>query len=144
MRAGVATSAYVLLLGLSLARLASRPGFAAGEAVAMIVLGLALSAAAFAVTRGAVLRPVVIRRAGRELAAITAYLAALAVGFLGWGLSAVRAAVAAEPAQSIALLAAKLAAMSSCPRRSSSPRAPPPAISSGSTGRAGSRRARCS
>src|SRR5512143_351319 len=111
MRAGVATSAYVLLLGLSLARLLPRPGFAAGEALAMIVLGLALSAAAFAATRGAVPRPQVVRHPGRELAAITAYLVLFAFGFLGWGLSAVRGAVTTEPARSIAVLAAKLAAM---------------------------------
>ena len=110
MRAGAATSVYVLLLGLSLARLVPRPGLA-GEAAAMIVLGLALSAAAFAATRGAVPRPVVVRHAGRELAAIVAYLALFAVGFLGWGLSAVRGAVTSEPAQSTAVLAAKLATM---------------------------------
>jgi membrane protease YdiL (CAAX protease family) len=112
MRAGPAIAAYVLLLGLSLARLGPRPGFAAGEAVAaMIVFGLVLSAAALLATRGATPRPVAVRHAGRELAVVSAYLVLFAVGFLGWGLSALRAAVPAEPAQSIALLAAKLAAM---------------------------------
>jgi membrane protease YdiL (CAAX protease family) len=52
-----------------------------------------------------------VRHAGRELAVIGAYLFLFAVGFLGWGLSALRAAVPAEPMQSVALLAAKLVAM---------------------------------
>jgi CAAX protease family protein len=112
MRGGLAIAAYVLLLGLSLARLGPRPGFAAGEAAAgMIVFGLLFSLAALLATRGASPRPLVVRHAGRELAAIAAYLAVFAVAFLGWGLSALRAAVPSEPARSVALLAAKLATM---------------------------------
>lgn len=112
MRGGLAVAAYALLLALSLGRLAPRPGFAAGEAVAgMVVFGLLFSLAALWATRGATPRPVQVGRPGRELAAIAAYLAVFALGFLGWGLSALRAAVPAEPAQSVAILAAKLAAM---------------------------------
>jgi len=112
MRGSLAITIYVVLLGLSLARLGPRPGFAAGEAVAgMIVFGLLFSLAAFGVTRGALPRPVEVRHAGRELAAVAAYLVLFAVGFLGWGLSALRAAVPGHPAQSVALLAAKLATM---------------------------------
>ena len=112
MRGAIAIATYVVLLGLSLARLGPRPGFAAGEAVAgMIVFGLLFSLAAFWVTRGARPRPVEVRRPGRELAAIAAYLVLFAVAFLGWGLSALRGAVPGEPAQSIVLLAAKLGAM---------------------------------
>ena len=112
MRGIIAVTTYLLLLGLSLARLAPRPGFAAGEAVAaMVVFGLFFSLAAFWATRGATPRPVVVRSAGRELAVIAAYLAVFALAFLGWGLSALRAAVPDEPAQSVALLLAKLLAM---------------------------------
>jgi membrane protease YdiL (CAAX protease family) len=112
MRAGLAIAAYVLLLGLSLARLGPRPGFAAGEAAAgMIVFGVLLSVLALAATRGASPRRVDVARPGRELAAVSAYLVVFAVAFLGWGLSAVRAAVPSEPARSVAVLAAKLAAM---------------------------------
>jgi membrane protease YdiL (CAAX protease family) len=111
MRGGLAIAAYVLILGLGLARLGPRPGFAAGEAAGMVLFGLLFSLAALWATRGAKPRPVVLRHAGRELAAIAAYLVLFAVGFLGWGLSALRTAVPAEPAQSIALLVAKLAAM---------------------------------
>ena len=112
MRDAVAVSTYVLLLGLSLARLGPRPGFAAGEAVAgMIVFGLLFSLAAFWVTRGATPRPVEMRRPGRELAAVAAYLVLFSAGFLGWGLSALRAAVPTEPSQSVVLLATKLVAM---------------------------------
>jgi membrane protease YdiL (CAAX protease family) len=112
MRGIIAIAAYILLLGLSLARLGPQPGFATGEAAAgMIVFGLLFSLAAFWATRGAKPRPVEVRHAGRELAAIVAYLVLFAVGFLGWGLSAVRAAVPGEPSQSIALLAAKLGAL---------------------------------
>ncbi len=112
MRGAVAMTTYVLLLGLSLKRLGSRPGFAAGEAVAgMVVFGFLFSLAALWTTRGATPRPVAVKSAGRELAAMVAYLVVFAVGFLGWGLSALRAAVPGEPTQFIALLAAKLAAM---------------------------------
>ena len=112
MRGAFAIATYLLLLGLSLAQLGTRPGLAPGEAVAgMIVFGLFFSVAALWATRGATPRSVVVKQAGRELAAIVAYLALFAVGFLGWGLSALRAAVPGEPAQAIALLAAKLGAM---------------------------------
>jgi hypothetical protein len=97
MRAGVAIVVYVLLLGMSLARLVPRPGFAAGEAAAgMIVFGLALSAAAWAATAGASPRPIVVRHAGRELAAITAYLfrAAFQARAAAWLRSEVAAIVA--------------------------------------------------
>jgi membrane protease YdiL (CAAX protease family) len=112
MRGSLAVAVYVVLLGVSLARLDRRPGFAAGEAIAgMVVFGLFFSVAALWATRGATPRPAVVKRAGRELAAVTAYLALLAVAFLGWGLSALRAAFPAEPMQSVVLLAAKLVAM---------------------------------
>jgi membrane protease YdiL (CAAX protease family) len=112
MRGSIAVAAYVVLLGASLARLGRRPGFERGEAVAgLIVFGLLFSMAAFWATRGATPRPVVVRRAGRELAAVTAYLVLFALVFLGWGLSALRAAFPAEPVQSVVLLAAKLVAM---------------------------------
>ena len=112
MRASVAIAIYVLLLALSLARLGPRPGFAAGEAVAgMIVFGLFFSLVAFWVTRGAAPRPVEMRHAGRELAAVGSYMVLFAVGFLGWGLSALRAACPGHPAQEVVLLGAKVAAM---------------------------------
>jgi hypothetical protein len=101
MRGFIAVAAYVVLLGASLARLGRRPGLAAGEAIAgMIVFGLLFSVAALWATRGATPRPLVVRYAGRELAAVTAYLALFSVVFLGWGLSALRAAFPAEPMQS--------------------------------------------
>ncbi|HEX9187760.1 MAG TPA: CPBP family intramembrane glutamic endopeptidase [Vicinamibacteria bacterium] len=112
MRASLAVSTYLLLVGTSLARLGSSPGFAAGEALAgMVVFGLLFSLVALGVTRGATPRPVEVRRPGRELAAVTAYLVVFAAGFLGWGLSALRAAVPGEPQRSVVLLVAKLAAM---------------------------------
>ena len=68
MRGVIAVATYLLLLGLSLARLGPRPGFAAGEAVAgMVVFGLLFSLAALWATRGATPRPVVVKSAGREL-----------------------------------------------------------------------------
>jgi membrane protease YdiL (CAAX protease family) len=112
MRASLAVATYLLLIGSSLARLGSRPGFAAGEALAgMVVFGLLFSLVAPGVTRGATPRPVEVRRPGPELAAVTAYLVVFAAVFLGWGLSALRAAVPGEPQRSVVLLVAKLAAM---------------------------------
>jgi membrane protease YdiL (CAAX protease family) len=112
MRASLAVATYLLLIGSSLARLGSRPGFAAGEALAgMVVFGLLFSLVALGVTRGATPRPVEVRRPGPELGAVTAYLVVFAAVFLGWGLSALRAAVPGEPQRSVVLLVAKLAAM---------------------------------
>jgi membrane protease YdiL (CAAX protease family) len=124
MRGGLAIATYVLLLGLSLARLGPRPGFAAGEAMAgMIVFGLLFSGAALWATRGA--GPAGRGRPGGA-AAIAAYLVLFAVGFLGWGSPprrrAGRAGAVGRP------LAAKLGAMVLFPGPFSWPGATPPLL----------------
>ncbi len=111
-RALLACITYVLLWGGGVVVLARDPGFATGEAfAAMLVLGVGLSAAAWLATLGASPRPQAVREPGREFLCITAVLIAIGIGFLGFGLSAVRAAVSDDPARSIAIVAAKLLAL---------------------------------
>ncbi|HET8542115.1 MAG TPA: CPBP family intramembrane glutamic endopeptidase [Anaeromyxobacter sp.] len=109
-RALVASGAYALIYGACLLVLLRAPGFEAGDAVAvLLVLGVAPSLAAWLATIGATPRVQPVREPGRELLWIALLLVGIGVGFLGYGLSAVRAAVTDEPARSVAILAAKLA-----------------------------------
>lgn len=108
----VAAIAYALLYIGGLAVLHRDPSFATSETLSvMFVLGLGLSVAAWLATLGASARAQRVSAPNHELLWIALLLAAIGVGFLGYGLSAVRAAVAAEPARMVAVLAAKLAAL---------------------------------
>jgi membrane protease YdiL (CAAX protease family) len=115
-RALVALVAYAVIYALSLAHLAQQPGFGIGEPLAILVIfGAFMSALAWLTTRGIVPRPHPVRAPARESLVLLAYLAVFALGFLGWGLSAVKAAVPGEPAQTIAVVVAKLLAMVGAP-----------------------------
>lgn len=110
---------YVLLYGASLGRLGSAPGFEAGESLAvLLIFGLGYSLAAVLATRGIeppsapstrVLAP------GRETALVVVYLVAFAFAVLGWGFSALRAALPAGRLQETAILAVKLLTMVALP-----------------------------
>jgi membrane protease YdiL (CAAX protease family) len=76
--------------------------------ISMTVFAGALSALAWALTRGAAPPGPPVRRPGVELAVLAAFLVVYAVGFLGFGLSAVREAFEAGRAQESAVLTAKL------------------------------------
>jgi membrane protease YdiL (CAAX protease family) len=111
-RALLACVAYALLWGAGVVVLARDPGFEMGEALAvMLLLGVGLSAAAWLVTLGASPRPQFVREPGREVLYLTAILAGIGIGFLGYGLSVLHAAVSHDPARSIAIVAAKLLAL---------------------------------
>ncbi len=104
--------AYALLWGAGVVVLARDPGFETGEALAvMLVVGVGLSAAAWLATLGASPRPQAVREPGRELLCLTALLVGIGIGFLGYGLSMLRAAVSHDPARSIAIVVAKLLAL---------------------------------
>lgn len=77
--------------------------------VALGIFGLILPAIAWALTRRA--RPPAVRvdRPGLELGAVLVFLAIYAVGFLGYGMTAVKAGVPAGPGQEVAVLVLKLA-----------------------------------
>jgi membrane protease YdiL (CAAX protease family) len=100
----------------SLAVLSTQPGFDAGEALAvLVVFGLGYSAAAWWATRAAMPAACEVRVPGRELALVLGYLVFFAVAVLGWGLSAVRAAVPDGRLEETALLFAKLLTMVAVP-----------------------------
>src|SRR5258706_13617542 len=58
--------------------------------ISLGVFGVALSGLALLLTRNARPAPVPVFRPGLELAAVLGFLAVYAVGFLGWGMGAVR------------------------------------------------------
>ena len=105
----VAVAVYAAIYAAGLAVLAGDPGFSAGESLGvMLIFGLGLSLVAWWLTRGAAPPATPVRSPGRDVAWLAVLLVAIGVGFLGYGLSAVRAAVPREPAQSLAILGAKL------------------------------------
>ncbi len=77
-------------------------------AVSLGVFGGALPALSIALTRNAAPPPVIVRRPGVELTAVLGFLVIYAVVFLGWGMSATRAAVPAGREQELLVLAVKL------------------------------------
>jgi membrane protease YdiL (CAAX protease family) len=106
---------YVLIYGACLARLSSTPGFEAGESLAvLLIFGLGFSLAAGLATRGiepADTPSTRVRAPGRETAKLVVYLAVFAFAVLGWGFSALRAAVAGDRLHEVANLAVKLLTM---------------------------------
>jgi membrane protease YdiL (CAAX protease family) len=90
--------------------------FAAGNedwftgVLVMGIFGLALSAVAWILTRGAAAPPIEVKRPALESGAILIYLVLYAVGFLGYGMSAVRAAFPEGPEQEILVMGLKLLA----------------------------------
>lgn len=76
--------------------------------ISMGVFGLALSFAAWALTRHANPPTPALRRPGVELAALTLFLLAYAIVFLGWGLGALREALPPGRVQESVVLAVKL------------------------------------
>jgi membrane protease YdiL (CAAX protease family) len=116
MRAFVALAIYAILYGLSLAHLARQPGFGFEEPLAILVIfGGLMSALAWLCTRGIAPRPHPVRDPARESLALLGFLAVFALGFLGWGLSALKAAVATQPAQDLLVVLAKLVVMVGVP-----------------------------
>ncbi len=77
-------------------------------AVSLAVFGAALPLLSLGLTRRAVPPPIAVRRPALELWAILGFLLIYAVGFLGWGMSATRAAVPAGREQELLILAVKL------------------------------------
>jgi membrane protease YdiL (CAAX protease family) len=77
--------------------------------ISLLVFGAVLPALSFALTRKAAPPPIEVRRPGLELSALLIFLVAYAVLFLGWGMSATRAAVPPGREQESLVLLVKLA-----------------------------------
>ena len=115
-RSIVAVIVYILLYAASIAYLRKSPQFDAGESLAVfLIFGVGFSLAAWIATIGVRPVDVVVRSPGAEFGAVLLYLALFAVFVLGWGLSAVRAAVPAEPGQSVSIFLIKLLTMVALP-----------------------------
>ncbi|HET7843643.1 MAG TPA: CPBP family intramembrane glutamic endopeptidase [Xanthomonadales bacterium] len=107
-----AVVAYALAYAASLAVLGRAPGFEAGEYLGvLLVFGIGYSVAAWLATIGVVPARHAVAKPRAESLAILAYLALFAVLVLGYGFTAVKAAVVEARPQELAMLAVKLATM---------------------------------
>lgn len=105
----VALSLYGGLWGASVLYIREQGADWAFPVVAMVVFGLILPALVFALTRRSAPPVIPVRRPELESAVLAVFLLAYAVGFLGWGLGALREAVPAGQSRDLAVLAVKLA-----------------------------------
>lgn len=74
------------------------------------VFGIALSSLAWLLTRGAEAAPVAVKRPAIESVAVIGYLLVYAIGFLGFGMTAARAAFPEGPAEEVLVMGVKLVA----------------------------------
>ena len=100
---------YLVLWGAATGYLAARGADWTFPLISLGVFGLALSGAAWALTRKARPAAIPVKRPGVELAAVLAFLTVYAVVFLGWGLGAVKQVYPPGPAHEGLVLAVKLA-----------------------------------
>jgi len=100
---------YALIWGAAIAVLATIGSDAAGDGVAvMAFMGVGFSVLAWLVTLGEQAPAIEVRRPELELAAVLVFLAAYAVLFTGWGLSAFHAAYPPGRLEAALLVAFKL------------------------------------
>jgi membrane protease YdiL (CAAX protease family) len=99
---------YALLWGGSTAYLAAKGADWQFPIASLAVFGLALSGLGWALTRRARPPAVVVERPGLELTAVLGFLVAYAIGFLGYGMTAARAAFPPGPQQELLVLGLKL------------------------------------
>ncbi len=115
-RRAISVGAYTLVYAMALLVLAREPGASVFEPLfVLVVLGIAFPLLGLRLTRGVTATPDPIARPRAEAGAALAWLAIFAFGVLGWGFSAVRAAVAQAAAQELAIVAVKLLAMVAIP-----------------------------
>jgi CAAX protease family protein len=100
---------YAALWGASVASLARAGADWTTPVMVMAIFGLGLSGTAWLLTRGADTPVIPVAKPALESAAMLIYLIAYAVLFLGFGMSAARAALPSGPAQQMLVLGAKLA-----------------------------------
>src|ERR1700754_2226124 len=107
-RSAAFLGAYLLLWIAATCYLAAKGADWTLPAISLAVFGAALPLLGIALTRKAVPPPIPVRRPRLELAALLGFLAVYAVGFLGWGMSATRAALPPGREQELLVLAVKL------------------------------------
>ncbi len=107
-RAAAFVSAYLILWTAATAYLAIKGADWTLPAISLAVFGAALPLLSIPLTRGAAPPRFVVARPALELWAILGFLLLYAVGFLGWGMSATRAALPAGREQELLVLTVKL------------------------------------
>jgi len=107
-RAASFVAAYLLLWSAATAYLAAKGADWTLPAISLVVFGAALPLLGIALTRKATPPPIHVNRPSLELSALLVFLVIYAVGFLGWGMSATRAAVPAGREQELLVLVVKL------------------------------------
>ncbi len=107
-RAATIVGSYLALWTAATLYLAFKGADSTLPAISLGVFGVALPLLSLGLTRKAVPPPIAVRRPTLELWAILGFLLIYAVGFLGWGMSATRAAVPAGREQELLILAVKL------------------------------------
>jgi membrane protease YdiL (CAAX protease family) len=113
---GYGFAVYAGAYALSLWALSSQPGFSLAEPLFVLaLLGVAFPLLAVALTRDARNDSPAIARPAPQLATALGYLAIYAVVVLGFGFSALNAALPDDPQQSLAKLAVKLLTMVALP-----------------------------
>ena len=107
-RAAKFAAAYLVVWAAATAYLGNKGEDWSFPAFSLAVFGAALPALSIALTRKAAPLPIVVRRPALELMVLLGFLAVYAVAFLGWGMSATRAAVPAGREQAALVLIVKL------------------------------------
>lgn len=107
-RAALFVAAYLALWAAATAYLGAKGADWTLPAISLGVFGAALPLLSLALTRRAAPPAIAVRRPRLELWALLAFLMLYAVGFLGWGMSATRAAVPAGREQELLVLVVKL------------------------------------
>jgi uncharacterized protein len=107
-RSAAVVAVYLLLWTAATCYLAAKGADWTLPTISLVVFGAALPLLGIALTRRAVPPPVPVARPTLELCALLVFLAIYAVGFLGWGMSATRAALPAGREQELLVLAVKL------------------------------------
>jgi uncharacterized protein len=107
-RAAAFVAVYLVLWIAATCYLAARGADWTLPTISLVVFGAVLPLLGIALTRKAVPPPIPVNRPTLELCALLVFLVVYAVGFLGWGMSATRAAVPAGREQELLVLAVKL------------------------------------
>jgi uncharacterized protein len=107
-RAGAFVAIYLLLWIAATCYLAVKGADWTFPAISLGVFGITLPLLGIALTRKAVPPQIPVNRPSLELSALLIFLCAYAVGFLGWGMSATRAALPPGREQEVLVLVVKL------------------------------------
>jgi membrane protease YdiL (CAAX protease family) len=107
-RATAFVSAYLVLWAAATSYLAAKGADWTLPTISLAVFGAALPLLSLPLTRKAAPPPIPVARPALELWAILGFLIVYAVGFLGWGMSATRAALPPGREQELLLMAVKL------------------------------------